>query len=481
MAPVVRVRAAQNSHRTGKASANCMDSKLNVLADKTNHMALRRSRRNVANPQPIPGSGQKPCIYKVGNTSEKEDLPPEGRLALYTFEIDEHDPPAKKSRHKRNVRRRIKSGMSDTTDDEYVPTMNVSKCLRPGTNWIVTRQKKHLNSGVTKMAPENEETGPVAGRTLKCLNTDVSHHENLTLQKEDSVSVTGSSVQCLSPGVAYCDSDCYRQTPTENKENIAVVDTSSTCQVASVNHNERKSLVIENKASISAAADRCATVRQKRSICTNIADDSELNFSVAESELEQVSSFSRSSLLISPVVRRFSQCVAMRRPGKSKDSHGIQSVEDFTIDNYFGFEEESEDDLDFSLSDVKVAPRVKPVMSAPFAVSSTPNHKPTFRRPEMKPMKLVRGRTRTRTACLSVQSATLPTAASVSGPKLFASDTAPPDTVDTAPPDTVDAAHSPCPTIWTDEHVEVQHFTKVSCTQSVPGSLTGAHPYILDC
>jgi len=454
MAPFLTARAARNTRRTGTESTNCADSKLNVLADKTNHMALRRSRRIVANPQPTLDSGQKPCIYKVGNTAENLDLPPEERLALYTFETDEYDPPAKKSRHKRNVRRRIKCDISDTMDDEYVPTTNVSKCLRPGTR-IVTRQKKHLNTSVTKMTLEIEDIGPVAGSTLKCLNTGLSHHENMTHQKEDTVSVTGSSVQCLSPGgVACCDSDSQRQTATENKENVPAVGTSSACQVADVNHNERKSLVTENKAIISTTADRCVTVRQKHSICTNLADDSELNFSVAESEPGQVSSSSRSSLFISPVVRRFSQCVTMRRPGKTKDPHGIQSVEDFTIDNYFGFDEESEDDLDFSLSEVKVHPGMKPVMSVPFAVSSTPNPKPSFTRPEIKPVRLIQGRTKARTACSSLQSAALLTTASVSGPKLFAHDT--------ALPDTAEAAHSPHPSIHMDEDVPVPQFMKVS-------------------
>ena len=124
----------------------------------------------------------------------------------------------------------------------------------------------------------------------------------------------------------------------------------------------------------------------------------------------------------------------------------------FIIDNCFGFDEESEDDLDFSLSEVKVAPSMKSVMSVPFAVSSTPNPKPTFTRPEIKPMRLVQGRARTRTACSSVQSAVLPTAASVSVPKLFAPDT--------TLPDRVEAAESPSPSICTDEDVPVPHFTK---------------------
>ena len=476
MAPSVTARAARNTRRTGTESANRVDSKLNVLADKTNHMALRRSKRNVASPQPILGSGQKPCIYKVGNTAENQDLPPEERLALYTFEIDDCDPPAKKSKHKRNVRRRIKSDISDTMDDEYIPTTNVSKCLRPGTR-IVTRQKKHLNTSITKMVLKKEINGPVAGSTLKCLNTGVPHQENLTLQREDTVSVTCSSVKYLSPGPSLSPglSPSHRQTATENKENVPAVDTGSTCQVADVNHNERKSLVTENNVTISATADRSVTARQKRSICTNLADDSELNLSVAESEPGQVSSSSRSSLFISPVVRRFSQCVTMRRQGKSKDPRGIQSVEDFTIDNYFGFDEESEDDLNFSLSEVKVAPSVKPVMSVPFAVSSTPNPKPSFTRPEIKPMRLVQGRTWARTACSSVQSAVLPTAASVSVPKLLAPDT--------TLPDTVEAAHNPSPSICTDEDVPVPHFMKVSHTNThthrVPGSLNGAHPYTI--
>jgi hypothetical protein len=71
-------------------------------------------------------------------------------------------------------------------------------------------------------------------------------------------------------------------------------------------------------------------------------------------------------------------------------------------------------------------------------------------------MRLVQGRTRTRTTCSSVQSAILPTAASVSVPKLFAPDT--------TLPDTVEAAQSPCPSICTDEDIPVPHFTKVSRT-----------------
>jgi hypothetical protein len=455
MGPVVTARAAQNSHRTGIESANCVDNKLKVLADKTNHMALRRSRRNVASPQPNLGSGQKSCIYKVGNTAEDQDLPPEERLALYTFKVDEYDPQPKKSRHKRNVRHRKKTDMSDTMDDEYTPNTNVKNCLRPGMYSMVTRQKKHLSTGVKKMALDNEDTRAVTGSILKCLNTGVAHHEKLTLQKEDTVSATGSSVKCPSPGVAYCDSDSHRKTATENKENIALVDSIVTCQVASVNHSEPRSLMTEDKAIISAAAD-----------------DSELNFSVAESEPGQVSSTSRSSLLISPVVRRFSQCVTMRQPAKSKDFHSIQSVEDFTVDNYFGFDEESEDDLHFSLSEVNVAPSVKPVMSVPFAISSTPNPKPSFTRPEMKPMRLVQEGARTRTALSSVQSTTLPAAASVSAPKLLLES-------DTAPSGTVGAGHSPCSSICTDEDVPVQHLMKVSCTQEVVGSPIVAYPCIL--
>jgi hypothetical protein len=583
--------------------SNFADSKWNVLTDKTNRTAVRRSRRNAANPQANLGSGQKSCIYKVANTAESQDLPPEERLALYTFDSDENDPPAKKSRRKRNVRRRIKGDMSDAMDVEYIPTTDVSKCLKRGTR-IVTRQKKHVNTDVTKMTLESEVAAPVVGSTLHCLNTPASHHENLTLLKQGTVSETCSSVKCLSPGVACCDSDGRRRTATENKENIVVVvvdssskcqvdsahhdedenlatenkavisvaadrrttvhqkrssvkclspgvarcdydrrrqtatekeniavadssstcqvastnhdehenlatenkvviseaadrretvhqkcssvkclspgvarrdsdrrrqtatekedvaveDSSSTCQLASAHHDEHENLATENKAVISEAADRRATVHQKLSICTNLADDSELNFSVGESEPGQVSSSSRSSFFISPVVRRFSQCVTMRRPGKSKHSCGIQSVEDFTIDNCFGFDEESEDDLDFSLSEVKVASSVKPVMSVSFAVSSTPYPKPSFTRPEIRPVRLVRAQARTRTARSNVKSATLPAAASASGPKLFVPDT--------TPPDTIEATHSSCPSICPDEDLPAPHFTKVSCRQS---------------
>jgi hypothetical protein len=473
MGPVVTARAAWNSHRSGVELANCVENKVKVLTDKTNHMALRRSRRNVASRQPNLGSGQKPCIYKVGNTAENHDLPPEERLALYTFKVDEYDPQPKQSRHKRNVRHRKKTDMSDTMDDEYTPTTNVKKCVRPGTNLIVTRQKRHLSIGVTKMALENDDTDAVAGSILKCLNTGVTHQEKLTLQKEDTVSAIGSSSKCLRRGVTYCDSDRHTKTATENKENTGVVDTIATCQVASVNHNESRSLLTENKAIISAAAGRCVTVYQKADICTNLADDSELNFSVVESELGQVLSSSRSSLLISPVVRRFSQCVTIRRPGKSKDSHSIQSVEDFTVDNYFGFDEESEDDLHFSLSEVTVARSMKPVMSIPFAISSTPNPKPSFTRPEIKPMRLVQGGTRTKITLPSMQSATLSMAASASASKLLLAS-------DTTPSDTVDAAHSPCPSICMNEDVPVQHFMKVSCTQEVVGSPFGVYPCIFN-
>jgi hypothetical protein len=472
MGPVVTARAARNSHKSGVELANCIENKVKVLTDKTNHMVLRRSRRNVASLQPNLGSGQKPCIYKVGNMAENQDLPPEERLALYTFKVDEYDPQPKKSSHRRNVRHRKKTDMSDTMDDEYTPTTNVKKCVRPGMNSIVTRQKKHLSTGVTKMALEND-TGAVEGSILKCLNTGVTHQEKLTLQKEDTVSAIGSSLKCLSPGVTYCDCDSHTKTATENKENIGVVDSIVTCQVANVNHNESRNLVTENKAIISAAAGRCVTVYQKADICTNLADDSELNFSVVESEPGQVLLSTRSNLLISPVVQHFSQCVTIRRPGKSKDCHSIQSVEDFTVDNYFGFDEESEDDLHFSLSEVTVARSVKPVMSVPFAISSTPNPKPSFTRPEIKPMRLFQGGTRTKITLPSMQSTTLSMAASASASKLLLAS-------DTTPSDTVDAAHSPCPSICLDEDVPVQHFMKVNCIQEVVGFPIGVYPYIFN-
>jgi hypothetical protein len=146
----------------------------------------------------------------------------------------------------------------------------------------------------------------------------------------------------------------------------------------------------------------------------------------------------------------------MRWPGRSKDTHSIQSVEDFTVDNYFGFDE-SEDDLHVLLSPVKspvkVACRSKPVSSVPFAVSSTPNVKLTFTRPEATSVRLMQSRPQTRTPLVSIQSATAPEHSLAS---------------DVEPPDIAAAGHDPSPPVlFVDKSDPVTHFMKVSLTWGV--------------
>jgi hypothetical protein len=175
---------------------------------------------------------------------------------------------------------------------------------------------------------------------------------------------------------------------------------------------------------------------QKPEISISLSEDSKLNLSVGGTEPEQVSSSFRSSLLFNPTEQHSSKPLTLRRPGM----RGIQSVENFTVDNFFGFDEDSEDDLQWSFSPVKMAPRLKPVVSVPFAVSSTPNLKPNFTRQETKPLRLVNRGTKTRTALMSTQTS--------------------PEVSFTL--DTGSETHSFSPTVFMDENVPMQHFMKVS-------------------
>jgi hypothetical protein len=187
-------------------------------------------------------------------------------------------------------------------------------------------------------------------------------------------------------------------------------------------------------------------VHQKPEICRNLPEDSELNFSVGETEPGQVSSS------FSPIEQHSSHpgnFVTLWRPG----TRGIQSVEDFTVDNYFGFDEESEDDLQL-LSPVKMASSLKPVVSVPFAVSSTPNLKPSFTRQQAKPLRLVNEGPKTGNAVMSKP--------------------APPEV--SLVSDMVSGAHnSSTPIVFMDENVPVEHFMKVSVPHGVVVLLMGPH------
>jgi hypothetical protein len=180
-------------------------------------------------------------------------------------------------------------------------------------------------------------------------------------------------------------------------------------------------------------------VHHKPEICRNLAEDSELNPNVVGTELKQVSSS------FSCTQQHFSQpgtFVAQRQPG----IHAIQSVEDFTVNNYFGFDEESEDDLHLPLPPVKMVPSLKPIISVPFPVSSTPNLKASFTRPQAKPLRLINEEPNTRTALMSK-----PAPYEVS---LIS--------------DMVNGSHtSSTPIMVMDENVPVQNFMKVSVLCSV--------------
>lgn len=455
MGPALRARVARSSNRTGNKPADCVDSRCKVLADKTNsnnHMALRR-RRNVAIPQPNLSSEQKPSVYKLGNNAEKQDLPPQERLALYNFEVDENEPlPKKKSKYRRKVRHRKKMDLSDTSDDEHTRTVTVRKHLRSGEKWAVAIQKKQASCLVTyheKITLENKENVLVADTNF----TDVTHHDsdsqhNMTEESKGNVSVAHAH----SGSMTHHNSDSHVRTATENTDGV-VVDSTYTCHKTNVTHNKPTKMITGNK-EIAGVASCHLSVHRISDICTSLAEGSELNFSVSESEPSQVSSSCRRSLLFSPIEKcplRPSTFVTVRWPGRSKDTHGIQSVEDFTVDNYFGFDEESEDDLHLSLSPVKMAPELKPVSSVPFAVSSTPNLKPTFTRPETTSMNLVQSRAQT-TPLVSVRSTT--------AEHSLASDV--------EPPDIADAGHdlSP-PVLFMDKSDPVTHFMKVSHTQGI--------------
>jgi hypothetical protein len=160
---------------------------------------------------------------------------------------------------------------------------------------------------------------------------------------------------------------------------------------------------------------------------------------------------SEPSLLFSPIEKcplRSSTFGAVRWP-----AHGIQSVEDFTVHNYFGFDEESDDDLRLSLSPVKMAPHSKPVSSGPSAASSTPNLKPLFARSEATSMNVMQNGAQTRTALVPIQSAAVPKH---------------PPASSVGPPDKVDAGRDPSPPVlFVDGSESATHFMKVSLTTGI--------------
>jgi len=527
MGPVLRPRVARGSHRIGNKAANCADRRCRVLADKTNR-ALR-SRRKVASPQPDLGSEQRPCIYKLGNTTENQELLPEERLALYTFEVDENEPQVKKSKCKRKVWHRKKLDSSDATDDEYIP-----------------RGKKHLRSGVKR-----------AARRKKCLTTGVTHHQKMTMENKENVSVAESNFSHQSSPMTCHDSNDHGKTEVENKESVSVADSTYTHHSNNVSNHEPDSsgkVTAESKESVSVSdstntchatsvtcnelgnmmgnkeivpvADMPKAKSQKPEIHRNLVED----LSVSESKPGQVSSSCRSILPFSPIEQHFPQpgtCMSLRQPGTSRVTW---SVEDFTVENFFGFDEESEDEQHLLLSPLKMIPSLGTNVSIP--VSSTPYVKPKFTRTGAEPMRLVHTGAKLRTAFMSAQctapaarsvtvpttwSATPPAAQSATVPATWSatapttrsatasaarsatepatwSVTAPTTrsvitpaaqsatapavaplptselslTSDVTPPYTVNAVHNPSsPILFMDENVPSQHFTKVSLTQGV--------------
>ncbi|XP_023704887.1 uncharacterized protein LOC111863094 isoform X2 [Cryptotermes secundus] len=438
MGPALRARVAWSNNRTGNKPADCVDSQCKVLADKTNSnnlMALRR-RRNMAIPQPNLSSQQKTCVYKLGNNAETPDLPPQERLALYNFEVDENEPlPKKKSKYRRKVRRRKKVDLSDTLYDKYTQAVTVKKHLKSGEKWAVL-QKKQASSPVTcheKITMENKGNILVADPNF----TNVTHHDfdsqhNMAEESKENVSVAYAH----NGSMTYLDSDSQMRTATENTDGT-VADRAYTCQKISVIQNKPTTMMTGNKEIAGVAGSHL-------SICKSLAEGSEPSCSVSESAPSQVSSSCRQSLLFSPIERcplRQNTFMTVRWSGRSQGTRGIQSVDDFTVDNYFGFDEESEDDLHLSLSPVKMAPESKPVSSVPFAVSSTPNLKPTFTRPEAMSMNLMQSRAQT-AALVSLHSTT-------ASEHSLASDVEPPDIHDPSPP-----------ALFEDKSDPVTHFMK---------------------
>jgi hypothetical protein len=517
MGPVLRARVTRSSNRTGNKPADCVDDRCEVLADKTNsnnYMSLRR-KRNVAIPQPNLSNQQKPCIFKLGNSADDRDLSPQERLALYNFEVDENEPLPQKLKCKRKVRHRKKIDLSDTSDEEYFPGVTMKKRLQSGGKETVARQRKLPSSHVScheKITLENKENISVADTNFKCQSTDMTHHDsdirhnmaegskgNVSVAHTRSSSMThcdsdirhdmaeGSkgnvSVACTrsssmthrdsdirhnmaegskgnlsvalthSSSMTHSDSDIHTKTVTEN------TDSAYTCQKTSVTHNKPRNMMTGNK-EVARMTPRHLSVHRESDICTSLAEGSELNLSVGESESSQVPSSCGRSLFFSPIEKcplQPSTFVTIRRPGRGEDTHGIQSVQDFTVDNCFGFDEESDDDLHLSLSPVKIASHSKPVLSVPFAVCSTPNLKPTLTRPEATSSKLMQSGAQTRPSLISVPSATV----CVTAPEHSVAPSV-------EPPDIADAARDPSPpSLFVDKNDPVQHFMKVSLAQGV--------------
>jgi hypothetical protein len=402
-------------------------------------MELRvgRGRRSVIVPQPILSIPQKPCVYKLGNDVCNQDLPSQDRLALYNFEVDENEPlPNKKPKNKRKVRHRKKMGLANKTDNEYTLAATVDKCLLSAGKGSFANQKKQGSSVTVK----KEEHVSVADTSLKCQSSERQH--NVAGERK------GNAPFARTCGGGTCDRDGRTRTAVENMVSV-VTDSTDTCHRTIVTNHEPTSMMTGDKG-IACVADGASDNG------VSVAEGSELNLSVAESERSRGSSSCRSSLLFSPIEKwpsRPAAFVTAGWPARCTDTRGIQSVEDFTVDNYFGFDEESEDDLHLSLSPVKMAPCSKPASSGSFAVSSTPNLRPTFTRPEATSMKEMQKGAQTRTALVPAQSTAAPRHPLASSVDL---------------PDIADAVCDPSPPVlFMDRREPTTHFTKVSLPQGL--------------
>jgi hypothetical protein len=392
-------------------------------------MELRRGRgrRSATLPQPNLSVHKKPCIYKLGNNVCNQDLLPQDRLALYDFEVDENEPlPNKKRKKKRKVRSRKKMGLSAmrgnytraATADERLPSTSkrsVAKRKKPSGSVTV---KNVADTGQHNVGEERRRSVPVAhahsGGVAGVVDepTDMMTSVGLAEGSESEPSLLFSPIEKRPVPVAHAHSGGLAGM------SVGLAEGSESEPSLLFSPIEKRPVPVAHAHSGGLAGTS-----------VGLAEGSEC----------------RSSLLFSPIEKcrlRASAFPTVRWPARATDTHGIQSAEDFTVHNYFGFEEESDDDLRSSLSPVKMAPH----SSGPSAVSSTPNLKPTFTRPQVTSVEVMQ----TRTALVPVQSTAVPKRPLASS-------------VD--PPDRAGAGYDPSPPVlFADGSESTTHFMKVSVT-----------------
>ncbi|XP_069681945.1 uncharacterized protein [Periplaneta americana] len=382
------------------------------LTDKTNdsnYMALRSNKSGKRQQKSVNKNnfivsdskqehllkGEKHCIYDNNDTEKKEDISLllEEKIGVYTFEVDKNDPQPKKARRKRRVKRRKISDISDTTDDDSIVISSEKKQLRSTARQTRVvksalrdlKEKRSLSNKHEKMETTDSLQDNICGieRAGKSqsefdlnrkVTADNSTHPLTENETNMHIKERRKSIETI-----QCEPDSSDDIVTENRTVVNVINfqnknTDMTNYELNSSGNNKENIPLINRNYKDKVSNR------KSEVCGNLSENSEVNFSFvkpqAEHKLYSNKKFQNRKLLLCSSEHRAPQTI---KEANSKEYGRMQSREDFNIDNYFGFDEESEDDLYASLSPVKKPTDTKNCSElVPLAVTSTPNNRPIF-------------------------------------------------------------------------------------------------------